>query len=119
MDGRVVQRGLLRAVAWCALASAGHEAAAQAVDPETQRARELMARVRRSMRSLDELLGSAAPTEGARRDGSWRALDARLAAADEQAGDVIARLDELIELARQREERREEQTRLKPPLGAG
>lgn len=118
MDGRGVRRHFLRAVAWCALASAGGEAAAQAVDPEAQRARELVERVRRSMRTLDELLGGSAPTESTARDGSWRALDARLAAADAQASDVIARFDELIELARQREEP-EEPMRLKPPLGGG
>lgn len=108
MNGRC--RTIVTAAALAALAcGAAGEARAQAMDPEAERARQLVLRIRRSMKEIDALLlGGAAPEKiESELAANQKRLQQLLDDAESKSGAVMQQLDELIEMSKSEESKQQ------------
>ncbi len=98
----------IAAVAALTLAGAA-QARAQAMDPEAERARQLVLRIRRSMKEIDALLLAGAPPEKIESalDANQKRLQELLDEADAKSGAVMQQLDELIAMSKSEESKQQ------------
>ena len=77
-------------------------APAQAIDPDAERARQLIVRIRRSMRDVDSLLLSGAQPEKVERElaANQKRIQELLKQTEAKSQSVITDIDELIKLSK-------------------
>jgi fructose-1-phosphate kinase PfkB-like protein len=81
-------------------------AQAQGMDPDQERARQLIVRIRRSMRDVDTLLLSGAQPEKVEQQfvANQKRLEELLKQTEAKSQSVVADIDELIKLAKSRQQ---------------
>ena len=79
---------------------------AQGMDPDQERARQLIVRIRRSMRDVDSLLLSGAQPEKVEKQlvANQKRLEELLKRTEAKSQSVVADIDELIKLAKSRQQ---------------
>jgi hypothetical protein len=85
-----------------ALAVAAPRASAQGMDPDAERARQLVVRIRRSMREIDSLLLSGARPDKVERElvANQKRIEELLKETESKSESVIKNIDELVSLTK-------------------
>jgi hypothetical protein len=101
---RAARRALLAAAALAGACALSPPARAQAMDPDQERARQLVLRIRKSMREIDSLLLKGAQPEKIERElaENVKRLEELLLETESKSQSVIQNLDELVKLAKYR-----------------
>jgi hypothetical protein len=103
-----MRRDQLRRTSWVAalLCAAGlfvaPRASAQGMDPDQERARQLVVRIRRSMREIDSLLLSGAQPEKVEKElvANQKRIEELLKETESKSESVIKNIDELVSLTK-------------------
>jgi len=93
------------ALVWFAGSGLGGVAPAQTAEPDAEKARQLILRIRSSMRQIDRLLleGAGAAAAEAELAANQKRIDELLQQGEQQSGGVVEAIDELIELGKQQQ----------------
>ncbi len=115
---RNLGRGLAVVAALFAAGAFTRPASAQTLDPDQARAKELVLRIRKSMREIDSLLLKGAQPDAVERElaANQKRIEELLKETESKSQSVIESIDELIKLAKYR---KNPQSQPPPPQGEG
>jgi hypothetical protein len=104
---RLVRGGVAAAAVLIAAGAFAPPASAQGMDPDQERARQLIVRIRRSMREIDSLLLSGAQPDKVEKElaANQKRIEELLKETESKSQAVIQNIDELIKLTKYQEQK--------------